>query len=398
MPTRADLRDRASLRALHLAVPGGLRAGDFGCVVAAPGVGKTGLLVEISLDRLLRGEAVLHVALTDSVASVRDAYESALAGLGPDMRPLERAEALLAVERHRIIHALRGIPPVVSRIEALLESLAASMEFQPVLLVLDGFEPDAAFSAELKALANKRGFAAWFAFTPTRAPEPEFIVMELVPEHGQQWLHVRRGAETFPPVRLGGYSGRSAAPSPAEAPSGHAVLYSGGAHGAEAAFGAAAERHGIREVNYTFTGHVQARTRGAHPLTESELAAGDVSLAYVSRRLRRSWGEGAMIRRILQSLWHQVSASQLVFVVGSIQEDGTVTGGTGWSVELARMWNKRLWVYDQEKEDWYRWAGDDWMPGTPVIDAATFCGTGTRTLTDGGRLAIDELFQRSFGV
>ncbi len=398
MPSRADLRERAALRALHLAIPGGLRPGEGGCVVAAPGVGKTGLLVEIALDRLLRGEPVLHVALTDSVASVRDAYESALVGLGPDMRPLERAEALLAVERHRIIHALRGIPPVVSRIEALLESLAASMEFQPVLVVIDGFEPDPAFVADLRALSTKRGFAAWYAFTATRALDPDTLVMELVPEHGQQWLHVRRGAETFPPVRLGGYSGRGVEPPPNQAGPAHSVLYSGGAHGAEAAFGAAAERHGVREVNYTFTGHVQARTRGAHPLTESELAAGDVSLAYVSRRLRRSWGEGAMIRRILQSLWHQVSASQLVFVVGSIQEDGTVTGGTGWSVELARMWNKRLWVYDQEKEDWYRWAGDDWMPGTPIIDAATFCGTGTRSLTEGGHLAIDALFDRSFGV
>ncbi len=33
------------------------------------------------------------------------------------------------------------------------------------------------------------------------------------------------------------------------------VLYSGGLRGAEAAFGVAAERHGVEEVNFTFEGH-----------------------------------------------------------------------------------------------------------------------------------------------
>ena len=40
------------------------------------------------------------------------------------------------------------------------------------------------------------------------------------------------------------------------------ILYSGAANGAEAQFGAAAERYGIDEVNFTFEGHNDARRRG----------------------------------------------------------------------------------------------------------------------------------------
>jgi hypothetical protein len=149
-------------------------------------------------------------------------------------------------------------------------------------------------------------------------------------------------------------------------------------------------------MNFTFDGHVQAHTRGAIPLTEAELSQGDVSLAYVARKLRRGFGEGTMLRRVLQSLWHQVSRAEQVFVIGTIQEDGTVTGGTGWSVELARMWNKRLWVYDQEKECWYRWNGEDWVEGIPVIDSANYCGTGSRQLTPSGIAAVESLLERSF--
>jgi hypothetical protein len=83
-------------------------------------------------------------------------------------------------------------------------------------------------------------------------------------------------------------------------------------------------------------------------------------------------------------------------VVGRILEDGTVVGGTGWSVELARMWSRDLWVFDQEKLGWYRWDGSSWAIGTPRISAPHVCGTGTRYLEESGRRAIQELFLRSF--
>ena len=56
------------------------------------------------------------------------------------------------------------------------------------------------------------------------------------------------------------------------------ILFSGAARGAEAAFGAAAERHGVEEVNFTFEGHQDARQRGIRVLTSAELVSGDVSL------------------------------------------------------------------------------------------------------------------------
>ncbi|MBN2797556.1 MAG: hypothetical protein JXX28_00250 [Deltaproteobacteria bacterium] len=174
------------------------------------------------------------------------------------------------------------------------------------------------------------------------------------------------------------------------------TLYSGGANGTESAFGELAERWGLHEVNFTFDGHKQGRTRGTYLLSPSELVAGDVSLVYVSRRLNRTYSEGSLIRKVLQTLWHMVSRSQQVFVVGAIQDDGTVVGGTGWSVELARMWNKELWVFDQEKNGWFFWNGEGWVSGTPTIHTVHFSGTGTRYLNEVGQAALNDLFQRSF--
>jgi hypothetical protein len=177
------------------------------------------------------------------------------------------------------------------------------------------------------------------------------------------------------------------------------ILFSGGAPGAEAQFGACAERHGVEEVNFTFDGHKIERHRGVRVLNHEELLAGDVSLTYVSRLMNRRYTEGPTLRRVLQTLWYQVNNGQEIYVIGSVQDDGTVRGGTGWGAEFAKLCNKPLYVFDQDKDKWFTWTGEEWTataPGEPVITHPHFTGTGTRTLRENSARAIDALFDRSF--
>jgi len=177
------------------------------------------------------------------------------------------------------------------------------------------------------------------------------------------------------------------------------ILFSGGLKGAEAAFGAAAERRGIEEVTYTFAGHPVARTRGVRVLTREELQQGDVSLAYVSRLLGRTYPDAPTIRKVLQTIWYQVNSGQEIYVVGWIMDDGTVRGGTGWGAEFAKLCNKPLFVFDQKKGRWFSWKESRWVEAEqPVIAHPHVTGTGTRFLEESGRAAIEELFARSFGA
>lgn len=178
------------------------------------------------------------------------------------------------------------------------------------------------------------------------------------------------------------------------------ILFSGGASGAENAFGAAAERSGLEEVNFSFDGHTLSRTRGLRVLNHEELQSGDVSLAYVSRLMNRRYPDTPTFRKILQSIWYQVNHGQEIYVIGTIQADKTVRGGTGWGAEFAKLCNKPLFVFDQTDRTWFEWDGDAWIArrgsDAPVIRHVHITGTGTRALDDHGRQAIDELFARSF--
>jgi len=175
------------------------------------------------------------------------------------------------------------------------------------------------------------------------------------------------------------------------------VLYSGAAKGAEEAFGTAAERHGIEEVNFTFEGHNDSRTRGIRVLTHAELKQGDVSLTYVGRLMSRTFSDTPVFRKILQSIWHQINNGQEIYVVGHILKDGTVKGGTGWGAEFAKLCNKPLFVFDQDQDRWFRWTGQAWdEQSTPAITHHKITGTGTRVLKANGAKAINDLFDRSF--
>jgi len=175
------------------------------------------------------------------------------------------------------------------------------------------------------------------------------------------------------------------------------ILFSGAAVGAESAFGEAAERHGIEEVNFTFEGHKDERTRGIRVLTHHELKQGDVSLAYLSRLMNRTYSNTPLFRRVLQSIWHQINNGQEIFVIGHILKDGTVKGGTGWGAEFAKLCNKPLYVFDQDDNSWRRWTGDAWVAeSSPKITHTHFAGTGTRILQPNGKKAINDLFDRSF--
>lgn len=408
-----DLYGDSPVRALAQHIGGPLAAGQLAFVTAHAGVGKSALLVHLALDQLLQDHDVLHVALDETVENVRTHYDQVFRAASRKARPADRSAAMVAAERHRMIHTWVGRGFAPESLERSLDMLSEVAGFQPSLVVVDGVAASelAQVVAGVAQVAQARGLAVWLAGRdlPVEAGtaiwEHARLGLRLAPESRSvrlTWLRpderpVDLPLSLDPATMLVVADGHDESAGPGGVlRAADCTLYSGGANGTESAFGEVGERWGVQEVNFTFEGHKQARAAGRYTLSPRELAAGDVSLVYVSRRLNRTYSEGTLIRKVLQALWHMVSRSQQVFVIGQIQEDGTVVGGTGWSVELARMWNKALWVFDQDQDRWYRWDGEEWVPGKPTIESLHFTGTGTRYLKPNGRAAIEQLFERSF--
>lgn len=175
------------------------------------------------------------------------------------------------------------------------------------------------------------------------------------------------------------------------------TLCSGGLKGAEASFGESAEQWGVKEVIYTFEGHKLHRDNNAVYLSQQDLERGDISMELASKMLNRTYYETSKIRKVLQTIFHMVNNGHQVFVIGTIMDDNSVKGGTGWAVELAKLFNRPLHVFDQPRKQWFTWKDNQWQEDSPVIEYDTFVGSGTRYLSDAGREAIIKLFEDSFG-
>jgi archaellum biogenesis ATPase FlaH len=433
---RKEVNERSPMRVFEKSMHGGLGRGNVGAVAAAAGVGKTPLLVQIALDDLMRNRRVLHISHEHAVDHVRSYYSEIFHDLCVISKLDDAGAVKLDVERHRLIFSLMSssdTAPMSARggrssITRILEAVNFAREvahFEPDVIIIDGFDfmhgSDEALAA-LGELARVTNVELWLSANAEAKPagegelpapldrfrsllnvvvfldpEGDVVRLRLLKDHDNKELadlHLRLDPHTMrvvdedvPPA-----SERRRDPR-------RFRLVSGGCKGAEAAFGACAERWGMTEVHYSYDGHrYLARSRGVVVLSPEELKKGDFSLLYASRRLNRELTKIPFVRNVLQTIWHQITAASQVFAVGVVQDDGTVRGGTGWGAELARLWSKPLFVFDQQKRAWFRWGGSAWeMTSPPAITAETFAGIGTQSLNDDGRQAIEALFQRSFG-
>lgn len=434
---RNEIYKQSPLRILDRARAPLNSRGNLGVVMARAGVGKTAFLVHVAIDGLLRERKVLHVSLDSPVDHVRSWYDAVYQDLARATQLTDVAQTAEMINHNRIIQAysMHGHGPGqnafhVDKLKSSLELLEQHAHFRPDLVLIDAYDWSRTTDAEIEGLlklSRERDIELWMtALThrhetgpgvPERVPPPcdrfkkhLHLVLFLQPidshlsvrliKHGDDKAAKDPGDThlvLYPDtMRLAFDRAQTAAPE--DLPPSAYTLLSGAAEGAEAEFGIMAERCGVREENFSFEGHKVARTRGLKLLSDEELRDGDVSLAYVSATMHRPYHQNPLLRKVLQSIWHQVNSSQEVFIIGVIQPDDTVKGGTGWAAELARHQQKPLHVFDQERHRWYSWDHKKraWVESKPIIRHSRFTGTGTRSLTPEGRAAITELFNNSF--
>jgi hypothetical protein len=428
---KKEVNEHSPLRILEQSIHGGLGTGKLGVVMARAGAGKTALLVQVGLDDLMRDKQVLHIALGQSLDHVLSWYDALFDDLSRIYKLDDRDTVRASIGKNRVIQAYgdHQLPP--DRLERVLTMYATVLKLKPSAILIDGYDweqPKARVEIEVrhfKSVAERLGAELWMTAQthrsvtgahPTKLTAPCEAFQELIDvalflePHGVECaLRLLKDHEDATPpethllldmntMRIVEETPAGSASSLALPPSAFTLL-SGGADGAEAEFGACSERWGIGEINFSFAGRTVVRKRGIVELTEAELKQGSVSPAYVEAQLHRRFPATPGFQRILQSIWHQVSTSGEVFVVGTILPDGTVKGGTGWAAELARHFHKPLHVFDQERKVWRSWTNQAWVDvPPPVITRARFTGSGTRLLSDEGREAIRNLFERTFGA
>lgn len=148
--------------------------GQFGAVLSRAGVGKTGLLIQIALTRLLCDEKVLHISLCDTIEKIAIRYNEGYTGLIDNIGYVDAqiAERLWdEIQNNKTGIAYNESTFNVNKIKDYLDSFKKTNLILPTLMIIDGLNFDTDLSdvlSDLKQLQQDFGICIWFSMKSHR--------------------------------------------------------------------------------------------------------------------------------------------------------------------------------------------------------------------------------------
>ena len=181
----------------------------------------------------------------------------------------------------------------------------------------------------------------------------------------------------------------------------HYTLFSGGASGSDMFWQNLGSKFGVRVKAFSFEGHGR-RNNARVVLSDEQLKQADEYLLKANRTLKRHFPTSKpFVNNLLRRNWYQVKDTNGVFAVGRLSASRTtVEGGTGWAVQMAVDGKKPVYVFDILGSSWQRYDYEKkkflCCKTAPRL-SLNFTAIGTRTLPENGKVAIEKIFEGTFG-
>ena len=189
------------------------------------------------------------------------------------------------------------------------------------------------------------------------------------------------------------------------------VCHSGGADGADTYWETIGDNYGVKTKAYSYKTKYHT-TENKVEISDEDYEEGVKEITKANRVLSRYGIHKFM--NLLARNWSQVKYSDEVFAIGTIVEPGkkgskgfynksefqVVDGGTGYAVQMAINNGKFVYVFDQDKDKWFRWSYTSLkfieVTKPLKISYENFAGIGTREIKPNGIKAIEEIYKLTF--
>ena len=191
------------------------------------------------------------------------------------------------------------------------------------------------------------------------------------------------------------------------------TCHSGGALGSDTCWEVIGKEFGVKTNAYSYRTKYHDSPNKVE-ISDEDYKDGVVEITKANKILGRFGIHKYM--SLLARNWAQVKYSKQVFAIGSIVKSGknstkgyknkskydVVDGGTGYAVQMAINHEIGVYVFDQDKDKWFRWSYTSLrfieMKETPKITEQNFAGIGTRELRINGELAIKNVYEKTFSL
>ena len=194
------------------------------------------------------------------------------------------------------------------------------------------------------------------------------------------------------------------------------TLHSGGAIGADFAWGNIGASYGVSGKHYfdaTDTREGKRPPYGNTPITDEDRTIGERKAFHAGKTMGRL---GSRAQKVADPLlirdWNQVKNSDMVVAIAqkfdmpgdkfSNKSDDErvalvqqVSGGTGWAVQMAISEGKPVFVFNQADGKWYMNFMGVWKYAEAPVLSSDFAGIGTRGINAAGEAAIRECYEKT---
>jgi hypothetical protein len=156
------------MRIFEQSIHGGLKAGEIGIIASPSGIGKTSVLVQIALDKLLQGKKVIHVSFTQHTDYVLTWYED-IFGEFIRKKNLENAQEVKnGIIKNRVLMNFSQDGVTGDQVLRSLRAMIVEGGFNAECLIIDGFDftkMDRGRISKIKDFARELGLEVWYSCT-----------------------------------------------------------------------------------------------------------------------------------------------------------------------------------------------------------------------------------------
>lgn len=179
---KKELINRSPVRFLEKITNGGLQAGEIGVLSSKKGLGKTSVLVQIGIDRLLQDKKVVHVSFNQQTDYVMAWYEDIFSETAKNKNSTDISKLKEDIMKNRVILNLYQTVEVTPQIISTLKALAEN-NLKTTCVIIDGIDFPRVSVENLKAMkdfAKETGFSVWYSCNTEEADISKFLSADVV--------------------------------------------------------------------------------------------------------------------------------------------------------------------------------------------------------------------------
>jgi KaiC/GvpD/RAD55 family RecA-like ATPase len=137
---KEELISRSPVRVFMKSIQGGLEPGQIGLISSPSGLGKTSVLVQIALDKLLQDLKVVHISFTKYSDNVLAWYENLFEEMVGKKNVQNLDDVKDAIVKNRVFLKFTQEGVTVEQIQSTLKALIVDGKFNARTIIVDGLD------------------------------------------------------------------------------------------------------------------------------------------------------------------------------------------------------------------------------------------------------------------